>query len=181
MFLAIEQTSPPILQPVTLAEVKTFLGVYDNNYDANLLMLIDAMTEQAQQYIKSSILPQSWKMIFQVDKLRSDKLRLFYSPITSITHIDVLDSDGNATALDSSDYDILGKNILHLKNGLAVNSVTMEVFYQASIATVAEAVPKSIKLAILASIASIFNNKLDGIELADFSKRILKNYRALYL
>ena len=191
----IKVTVPPIVEPVSTADAKSFLRVTGSQDDT----LIDDMVKAARQYIenqtKRALISQTLEMV--CDGFPAS--RFIYleraTPLVSVTSIDYLDSAGASQTLSSSKYTVDTYSTpgrVSLKEGQTwpttdndINTVT--ITYVAGSANVAALENSYFDLVqcIKALVASWFENResfvtmpgISGIDIPDTVTSIINQYR----
>lgn len=148
--------TPPASEPLSLAEVKTFLRIEHTADDALITRAIAAAREAAEQYLRCALLPQTWD--YAVANPYRCEVRLPFGPAQSVTSITVTDSEGNVSTLDSDVYSLSvdGSMVLFVTTPSAEKLV---VRYSASIAADAATLPALIKQGMLHHIATMLEQR----------------------
>ena len=145
----------PTEEPITLAEVKTYLGIDDTESDSLITSLITSARMKVEYYLNKALVSQSWKVVFDAFP---DEIELLKTPVQSVTHIKYYDTGDSQQTLDSAYYylDNYGESSSHFvlpSPGLVwpatydrINAV--EVQYVAGIGT-ADDVQEDIKQTLL--------------------------------
>lgn len=94
--------TPPIGEPVTLADAKAHLRVDGTDDDALITALITSARRQAEHLTGRALLTQSWKLTLEA--FPADSLDLPYPPLQSVGSISFLDSAGVRQTLAVADY-----------------------------------------------------------------------------
>lgn len=96
----------PTSDPVTLGELKAHLRVTSSDETPLLRSLIKAATEWAEDYTWRSLLQQTW--VLKLDRFPNygDPIWLPRPPLSSVTSITYIDTNGNSQTLSSSLYDV---------------------------------------------------------------------------
>lgn len=103
--------TPPADAVVTLAEVKTILGITDTASDDLLTAMIGAATSQldaaSSGWLGRALRPQTWEL--RMSRFPSAPIRLPYPPVTEVVSVKYDDADGNEqTLVLDADYRVLG-------------------------------------------------------------------------
>ena len=190
----------PATEPVSLADVKTFLRIDGSADDAILTMLIASARRSAEEYTKRAFITQTWKLV--MDRFTewneclpsgyfqaptpflvngSQAIQLSRQPIQSITSIKTTDSSNTATTVVTSVYTLdtaSGRILLNegsrWPTALRSNSA-VEITFVAGWANAA-AVPDPIKQGILQHVAASYTNKVCG-DIPDGSKSAYDGFR----
>jgi len=93
---------PPVQEPVTVEEMKTYLRVDGTELDGYILTLISAAREYVESYQNRSLVTQTWELV--LDSWPTWPLELPRSPVQSIQNIRYRDKDGVETVWDTANY-----------------------------------------------------------------------------
>jgi len=144
-------------EPITLAEAKLYLRVDGSSEDAFITDLIVAARLSAEQWLKKSLLTQSWRL--SVECFDEAVLPIPMGPVQEIVSVVLTQQDGSSQTLDEVHYSLnAAKNELLLNSLLATSQ--LHVTYVAGYADAGE-IPRPIKLGILNHIASLYDNRGD--------------------
>lgn len=99
--MALKLITAPSAEPVTLAEAKTHLRVFDNDDDALIGALIQAAREACEHEIGRALITQTWEKVLD---LFPEGIALPYPPVQSIASIKYIDGDGTLRTMDAADY-----------------------------------------------------------------------------
>ncbi len=163
------RVSAPANEPVTLAETKAFLRITHDDDNARITDMITSARVLAEQWLRKSLLTQSWKL--SVEGAVSGSLRLLMAPVQSIVSVMTIDAQLNATIVLPSQYALsTAKDKLIVQDTLY--GYRVEIVYVAGYGTASD-IPKPIKLGILQHVASM----VDGsIALAPIPDGVLQYY-----
>jgi uncharacterized phiE125 gp8 family phage protein len=139
--------------PVTLAEAKNFLRVYDTIDDTSIQSLLVGVTQQVEQYIGRDTTPRTRMSYWARPKMLISIPRI---PVTSITSIVEVQRDGSEVALDPSDFVVEGLDRKSIRLTSSYNS--LKVTYASGYATC----PEVIKGAILQELSLQYKNRQDS-------------------
>lgn len=92
--------------PVSLLDLKEQLRIEHNEQDRMLLTKIMAATSEAEQYIGSPIMAQSYVLVLDGFPASGSAIELPTTPIRSITSITYYDGNGDNQTLDSAEYSL---------------------------------------------------------------------------
>lgn len=157
----------PASEPVTLEEAKIYMRIDNDNEDALIGDLIVAARMTAEEWLKRSLITQSWKLSYDDNcglfaRTRNepwvyDMVRLSMGPVTEITDVSVFDREDNSTSLDSASYYLnASKDELVLTS--SVSGIRVEISFDAGYGDAGD-VPRAIKQGMLAHIASMYDNR----------------------
>lgn len=155
----------PATEPLSLAEVKSYLRVTGSDDDAFISFLIGVARETAEHEIGRSLITQTREKILDVFPI---DIRLDYPTVQSVTSIKFLDENGDEQTLSTSSYKLdnasdSGPAWIKIATGLAWPSTCPEinavrVRYVAGWTNAAE-VPQSIKQWMLLNIGHWYENR----------------------
>jgi uncharacterized phiE125 gp8 family phage protein len=159
-------TTPPALEPVSLAEAKAHLRISHTDDDAYISRIIIAARRQIEARLDTGLLQQSWSyFINRWPECRAITLPL--SPVIAVTDVITYSDDDTPATLDPAHYYIDRRNkppLLALRNDrpspsagrrFAGIEVKMTVGYGAT----ATAVPEDIRQALLLTVAAWFADR----------------------
>lgn len=117
----------PTSEPITLEEVKSWARITDNDDNALISNLITAARQEAEKYLRSALITQTWELtldlvpsslddvlgdgVFQISVSElygsiPNAVKLPYAPIQSITSVKTYDVDNTETTYDSANYSL---------------------------------------------------------------------------
>lgn len=173
----------PATEPVSLADVKTFLRIDGSADDAILTMLIASARRMAEEYTKRAFITQTWKLV--MDSIYDDIdltsgyyvlptpflingsqfIQLSRQPIQSVTSIKTTDTSNVQSTVSTAIYTLdtaTGRILLNegysWPSDLRCRSA-VEIVFIAGWANAA-AVPDPIKQGILQHVAASYTNKV---------------------
>jgi hypothetical protein len=199
----------PATEPVTLDEAKSWLRIDDDSSDAVITTLITTARTSAEQYLRRSLITQSWKLTLDLDRGSLDDrlgegvydlpitalygglprtVELPKAPVQSITSVTTYDLDNTATTFSSGNYsvDSAGERLV-----LAYGAVwpanlratsACEILYATGYGLTSTTVPGPIKTAILIMAASIYEQRGmcdDAMDIPPGAKQLLNQYRIM--
>lgn len=97
-------TTPPVSEPVTLAEVKSRLRLASTADDAMLTSHITAAREFAEKISNRSLAAKSYAYILDRFPAPGQPIRVPMPPLVSVTAVKWLDSDLTQQTWDASEY-----------------------------------------------------------------------------
>ena len=144
----------PTAEPLTLAEVKSFLSITGDEKDAMLNTLITLAREYAEQYIKGSLMPQSWQAVYTGSI--KDIRYLPCGPLREVVSVKLEDKLGNSSLLPAADYEVnLPESYITFDRELREDFI--KILYRAGYADAAQ-IPVSIKQGMLLHIKKVYSN-----------------------
>ena len=157
--------TPPVSEPVSLAEAKNYLRITDSDDDALINSLVTAIRQKAETWTRRSLITQTWTL--WLDSVPgSVTLSIPLSPLQSVTHIKSYDSTNTVSTFDSSKYLVDGASTpgrIGLNdgqtwpNGLRRMNV-LEIEFVTGFGD-ESSVPETIKQGILQWVKLLFANK----------------------
>ena len=160
--------TPPIIEPVSLAEAKLHLRVDDNDDDELITAIITAAREHVEDITRRCILTQTWDYTLE-EWPCSDFIKLLGGKLQSATSVKWKDTDGTSTTLTATtDYLVetngtrIGRIVLPYgeswPSGTLYPSNPITIRYVAGWTTAA-LVPYGIKAACLLICADLYTNR----------------------
>lgn len=153
---ALRLVVPVAVEPVTLAQAKTFLRIEHTGDDTAITTAISAARFVAERYLRMALLPQTWE--YSVGNPCSLALRLPLGPATSIVSVTLVNEQGVSTVLGATNYrlSVDGRALL-FTNTLQTEIVKVQ-FVAASYAIAAD-IPAPIIQGILHHIAGLMEQR----------------------
>lgn len=151
--------SQPASEPLTLAETKTYLKISNENDDTLITSLITTVRVSAEEFLRSSLITQSWKLSY--DKYAPACVVLPMGPVQSVTSVTAITRSGSSSAISSSSYYLSDGN-RRLVFDASPLSHRIEIIYVAGYGAAAENVPSPIRFGMLAHIAAIYDGRAGG-------------------
>lgn len=150
-------TTPAASDPLTLAEAKLFLRVDGSEEDSLVSDLIVAATQSAENYLRQSLITQSWTLEQQYAPGVSVSLPL--GPVQTVSQVSIVLEDVT-TVLASDTYELTAdKRALALTQAATADRIVVE--YVAGYGD-ASAVPGAIKQGILQQLSYLFHHREQG-------------------
>lgn len=98
-------TTAPTVEPITLAEVKSQLGITDTASDTQLTRRITEARKWAEDYLRRALMPQTHEL--RLDAFPCDgEIDLPFPPISSVLSVKYIDIDGTLTTVSAADYEL---------------------------------------------------------------------------
>lgn len=185
--MALKLITPPTAEPITLAQAKAHLRVEVSDDDTLIGALITAAREAAESSTQRALMLQTWELSLPCFP-PSDAIRLPKAPLSSLTSISYVDSDGETQTMAEAAYqlDVHSEPARILPAYGTTWPTTREhpnsvlVRYQAGYAD-ADAVPAQIKAWMLLRIGSLYENRESTTGLTmnglPFIARMLDQYK----
>ncbi len=174
--MALKIKTPPLIEPVTLAEVKSLLRIDDGDDDTLISSMITAIRQRAEEWTRRSFLTQTWTLWLDefsfrpgntLNKLNGRVIIIPRPPMQSVVHIKTYDSDNSTATFDASDYFVdtapsPGRVALNDNSSWPTSLrkfSAVEVEFIAGYGSTASDVPEGIKQGMLQWIKLLFANK----------------------
>ena len=166
----ITQVTPAKADPVSLSDAKLHCRVDENADNAIIAMLIKAATGVCENYMRRPIMTQEFKQYFDRWPCES-YLELGRAPLVSVTSVKTYDEADVATTFSSANYYVDTATVpgrIVLRTGLAWPSWSryanpIEVQFKAGYGDKPESVPAEIRMAVLSTIAFLYENRGDAV------------------
>jgi uncharacterized phiE125 gp8 family phage protein len=181
----------PAAEPISLAEVKLHLRIDDNADDVLLGALITTARQHAEHDTRRALVTQTRKLV--LDQFPLDVITLDHAPVSAVTSVLYIDTDGVEQTLDAGAYKLdkitepcrlvpaYGTSWPATRAEINAVSITYTCGYGAP-----EGVPESIKRWMLLRIGALYENREEvltgrGLTLAPlpFVDALLSPYRLL--
>jgi uncharacterized phiE125 gp8 family phage protein len=164
--------TPPSTLPVSLAQTKQFLRIDQTTEDELISLLIATATQAAQQFLSSSLLTQTWQLTYH--DTTPTMIPLPMRPVQAVTEIH---TDG--TVIPSTAYQLnAAKDCIICESYLNGEAITIN--YTAGYGDNEQSVPAPIRQAILAHVASMYDDRSNEA-LPATSRALLQPYREVRL
>lgn len=189
--MALRKLTDATVEPVTLAEAKAHLNVFESSRDAYITALITAARTTAEGKLQRSLIDTTWELTLDAFPCA---IPLRMPRVLSVTSVKYLDAAGVLQTLSPAAYYVDDRSepgwIVPAYGTTwpttfdQVNAVT--VTFRAGFGTAASDVPQPIKQWILLMVGSMFENRetevaTPGIVVAElgFAERLLDPYRII--
>ncbi len=179
-------TTAPTIEPVTVAELKTYMRLDTSAEDDLIEGFITAVREAAEEWLGRSLLSQTITM--SLDFWPNEVIRLPRPLLISVTEIRTLDESDSETTYSSSNYyvrTIPEPGEIALIQGASFPENTerdhggYEIEFVAGYGTSASDVPNSIRQGIKLWAALIYENRVPIKDPPKISKSLMSFYRVL--
>lgn len=172
----LERVSAPASEPVTVSEAKLYLRLDTNAEDALLAEQIAAARMTAEQWMRRSLITQSWKLGY--DHGIPACVGLPMGPVSAVVSVVCVQQGGATTALAAESFWLnAARDAVHL--AAPVFAFRVEITYVAGFGAAA-AVPMPIKQGILAHVAHLYDNRGD-LALPEAAAQLYLPYRDVRL
>jgi uncharacterized phiE125 gp8 family phage protein len=158
-YAGLERVTAPASEPVSLAEAKLYLRVDSTSEDSLISDLIVAARMSAEIYLKSSLISQSWKLIYN-DYLDAE-VSLLMPPVVDVSSVVIINRDGTSQAVPPANYylNAVGNKLLFDNY---VSGFSIEITYNTGYGSAAQ-VPQPIKYGLLAHIAAMYDERVNTV------------------
>lgn len=173
----LDMVEQPAEEPLTLSEVKQALAIDSSEEDASLANLIKAARIMAEEYLKRSLITQSWQL--QFDLYAPSIVVLPRGPVQSVTSVKIIARDWSEQVLDSSAY-YLNAGKEHLIFDAVPMGQIVQIQYVAGYGSVAD-VPQTVKQGMLNHIINMYNNPDKEKSLPGSSTELYDQFRVIKL
>lgn len=172
--LRVSVTTDAASEPVSTADMKSYLKVDYNDDDDE----IDEMVVAARKFVEGYIGRKLGSQTLKATWTKYHKLtRLPYAPINSVTTVKTIDQDTETTLTEDSDYYVLGGDVDKYLEFSSAGSTGLEVVYTAGYTTIPDAIIKAIKR-LVAKMYEFRGDDVEPIECMDaITKSLLAQYR----
>ncbi len=152
------RVAEPAVEPVTLSEAMLYLRVDGDAEDDLIEDLITAAREQAEEYLRRSLITQSWKLSY--NDCAPEEVFLPRGPVASVTSVTAFDRLGAATVISPDVYYLdATQDTLIFDTGILSHRV--EIVYGTGYGDAAD-VPRPIKAGLLAHVAELYDRRGDA-------------------
>jgi uncharacterized phiE125 gp8 family phage protein len=168
--------------PVNLYSVKEHLGIYHDEKNQNLTLLMQAAVNIAEKFT-GQIFRCGGDVIDQYSNLFPEILELDYVPVTGVTSVKYFDSSNTEQTLSTGNFEVLN---FTTPATVKFDSYLPSVYDRQDAVTVryvcvyakAADVPSDVKAAILLICQYLYDNPGDSVrQMPTASEYILRNYK----
>ena len=172
------RVTAPVAEPVTLSEAKLYLRVDSSDEDTLINDLITASRLFAENWLRRSLMSQSWKIVFDLGVPESVWLPV--GPVVSVASVVVINQDGSTQTMDSSSYWLNAAQNAIVMNGM-LTGFKIQITYNTGYGD-ATAVPKPIKQGMLTHIAAMYDSRGEmGADLPNAAVALYTPFREVRL
>lgn len=181
-------TTQPVIEPVTVEELKMFARIDGNDEDSLLSSFLQSARSLTEGYLNRALIEQT--ITLKMDSWPGEAIELPRPPLISITAVETLDEDDTATEYDSDYYYIVTTQepgLLILKFGVTPPQNTeryyggYQIRYKAGYGTTSASVPSAIKDSIKQWATAMYENRAIIEEPPMEVKIVLSKYRIMYI
>lgn len=167
--------TPPEVEPLTLAEAKLSLRVDGSGDDSFIVNLIKAARVMAEEYLKRSLITQSWQL--QYDQYAPSVVVLPRGPVQKIDHVKIIARDWSEQIVDSLTY-FLNAGKEQLVFDAAPVGHIVQIQYDTGYGD-SSAIPQSIKQGMLAHIVSMYENRMENKGIPEAAMALYDQHRIM--
>ncbi len=171
----LELVTPPAVEPATVAEAKQYLRVDTDAEDTVISNLITAARQAVEQYIRKSLITQTWKLVYNTQV--SQQVMLPMGPVQSIASVVTTSRDGAQVTLDSDNY-YLNAAKVYLVFDVTPEEHEITITYTAGYGSSASSVPMAIRQGILVYLAAMFDGR-ESTDMPEKAAALLSHFRAI--
>jgi uncharacterized phiE125 gp8 family phage protein len=154
--------TPPAIEPLSLADAKTFLRVEHDDDDAVIAGLIAAARGQIEALTRRALIVQSWRVT--LDRWPRDRrLSLRIAPLRAVLAARLFDAQGSAQPLDAASFGIDAAASIVLappglpRPGRAAGGIALDL--ELGFGPAAEDVPELLRHALRTLVAHWYDNR----------------------
>ena len=166
--------TPPVVEPVSLSELKEYVRVDGSTDDALLTRLIKVARESAEEYMRRSLINQTW--VLSYDDFCPEEVQLLRGPIQSVTDVKSIARGGASTTISSSCY-YLNAGKEKLVFDAPVLGHIVDVTYVSGFGAAASNVPEIIRQGIIFHAVQMFDNRSDDSDVPQSSASLYSAYK----
>jgi len=171
----LDLVTPPASEPLTLAEAKLALRVDGSVEDGYIVSLIKAARSSAEEYLRRSLVTQSWQL--QFDNYVPACVSLPKGPVQSVTFVKAIALDFGETTVSSSNYRLnAGKDQL-IFNAAPIGMI-IQIKYVTGFGDSTD-VPYQIKQGMLAHIAAMYEGRDGNVGVPQVTKDLYAPYKVV--
>ena len=167
--MALLLTTPPIAEPLVLADVKAHLRLAITEDDAYISTLITAARRSIESHYGLALMPQTWALFADAWPL-GGVFHIPLWPLQSVANLSVFADDDTTATIDPANYYLdvatrparfaLRQGRVFPAPGRNING--LKILFTAGFGTDASAVPAEIKEGLMATVADWYQNRGDA-------------------
>ena len=161
---SIERIVNPLIEPVTLSDVKTYTRISGTTEEAIIVKWITSARIKAENYQRCSYITQQWRLTLNTFPPYYEPIYLPRGPLQSLVEIKCLDIYGVQTSIDITDFiiDTDARTIVlkHEEYWPDIYLKSMKITYKTGYGDAATSVPSYIADAIYVYVAYRNDNRL---------------------
>ena len=195
--------TPPAVEPLDLATVKSWIKQDGSDDDALITTLIQAAREAAEKFLRRALITQTWRLTLDLEQCSYGNdlpggvyelpisalygglpniIELPMPPLQSVTSVTTYDTSNAGTVYDPGNYfvDISGERLVLNDNaiwpGVLRWKATCEVVFVVGYGTDVTKIPQAIKSGMLMHIQKMYDGRL-VCDLPGSSEQLYRSYR----
>ena len=181
-------TTNPVIEPITVDEVKEFAHIDGTDEDTLISGFITAARMNCEAYLGRALISQTITM--KMDFWPGETIDLPRPPLISITAVEILDEDDTATEYSSSNYYIITESIpgqLVLKRDVTYPTNSdrdhqgYQIRFKAGYGTSASDVPSAIRQGLKMWTTDIYENRVVRPDPPPEAMPLLHLYKVLHV
>jgi hypothetical protein len=166
----------PASEPLTLAETKTYLKITNSGDDALITSLITTVRKAAENFLRSSLITQSWKLSY--DKYAPSYVPLPMGPVQSVTSVIAIARDTTISNVSASSYYLSSGNRRIIFDASPIGK-RIEIVYVAGYGDSGANIPSPLKYGMLGHLAAVYDGRAGGQNLPKQSLDFYLPYRGI--
>ncbi len=170
-----ERITAPASEPVTLAELKSYLYIDHSDDDDLLNRMLQAAREAAEQFTRRSFITQTWKLTY--DDNVPFHLDLPNGPVQSITSVVAEAEDTSTVTVNTQAYKLLSNDVLRVEGYVSAHKV--HITYVTGYGDDAADVPAPIRQGIAQHVAVMLEGRQVLSELPGSAISLYAPYKKL--
>jgi len=156
------RVTAPTSEPITLAEAKLYLRIDNTHEDTLLTDLIVAVRMIAENWMRCSLISQSWKLAY--DYGIPESIWLPMGPVSAISSVVIVNQDTTTQTIDPSTYWLNAAQNAMAMLGVLIG-FQIQITYNTGYGTAA-AIPRPIKQGMLTHLAAMYDSRGETGEMA---------------
>ena len=178
----------PVVEPVSLAEIKAYLKIDQDVEDDLLRAFLSAARVHLEHMIGRHLISQAWRIL--LEGALGKRFCLPVQPVSELLAIAIIEVDGSMTELDASGLSIFQADnpatLVNLDGFLLSGQQRLQIDVETGFGPTAEDVPEPLRLAIKMIVAEWYERRLiaDPAQLPALAKALaplLAPYRSFHL
>lgn len=173
----LDLVAQPATEPLSLQEVKKALRVDSSSEDKHIIGLIKASRIMAEEYLKRSLITQTWQL--QYDLYAPSVVVLPKGPVQQVSFVKIISRDWSEKTLDANTYYLnAGKEQL-IFDAAPIGQI-VQIQYITGFGGEAD-VPETVKQGMLNHVLNMYENKSNDKTLPNSSTELYDQHRCVKL
>ena len=152
-------TISPQIEPLLASEVKSFLRILNSNDDTLINSLIQTARKDAENFLNSSLITQTWKLSY--DRYVPNYVFLPMGPVQSVSSVNVVAFDTTISTINSGGYYLSAGNRNLIFCVIPIGR-RIDITYVTGYGDDASSVPAPIKQGMLFHINQMYDGRMGG-------------------